>query len=252
MDCKQIRDGFSDYFDGLSSNPERESVREHLKGCAACRGEYQRFSAAVRAMRELPELQAPPNFVYLIQERLARETAWWRKAASVLNHGLNAMPLRAMTAAATAVLVLTVLFVSQDGRMTKTLAGWTHHDEAVPASLVGTTEPVPVEFASTNPSHQGAAAPTMFDNPTEFLMQVVKSDPNLKGYDVYPHHRGNGVIIHTPDKVLEVEMDPAEFPLIQAYVEQRGLAVPTTLRQARTMYPISIRALPSPTAPLEP
>ncbi|HUT52367.1 MAG TPA: zf-HC2 domain-containing protein [bacterium] len=252
MDCKQIRDGFSDYFDGLLPNPEQEPIREHLKGCVACRREYQRFSAAVRAMRELPEVKAPPNFVYLVQERLDRDAAWFRRAASFLNHGLNALPLRSMTAVATAVLVLTILLVSQDNRVSKTIAGLTHHEETVPASLVGATDPVPVEFASTNPSHDAAAEPAMYDNPTEFLMQVVKSDPNLKGYDVYPHHRGTGVIIHTPDRVLEVEMDPAEFPIIQAYVEQQGLAMPTTLRQARTMYPIYVRALPSPTAPLEP
>jgi hypothetical protein len=250
MDCNGIKEKFSDYFDGLLTNPEQESVRLHLKSCAACRAEYRGFSMAVRAMRALPEVQAPPNFAHELQQRLARESAWWQRAAAYVNRGLDAVPLRAMTAAAAAVLVVTILLVSQDNSIKKLIAGAHHPDEAVPASLAGATEPVPVEFASTNPSYPHSSV--YLDTPTEFLMKVVKSDPAWNGYDVYPHHRGTGVIIHTPEKVLEVEMDPTEFPIIQAYVEQQGLAMPTTLRQARTMYPIYIRALPSPTAPLEP
>ena len=60
---------------------------------------------------------------------------------------------------------------------------------------------------------------------------------------------GHGAIIHTPEYLLEVEMNPAEFPIIQSYIEQQGGRMPRSLREAKINYPIMIRALPSPADP---
>ena len=256
MECRSVRESFSDYFDGVLPGAERKSVGEHLKACPSCRAEYRKFSLTVSAVAGLPEVPAPPNFVYFVQERLAQEReSWWRRAASRVNAGLEAVPLRALTAAAAAVLVVTVLLFSHDDHISQPVARVLSHpgDNAVPASLVGATDPVPVEFASTNPSLPSALpSGVSLETPTSFLLEVIKNDPYWSQFAVYPHHRGTGVIIVTPERVLEVEMDPAEFPIIQAYVEQQGVPVPRTLREARTLYPIYVRVLPSPTRPLSP
>lgn len=250
MVCNEIQEHFSDYFDGILSAPESDRIRAHLKQCETCRAEYQRFSVTVKSMRSLPEVPAPTDFVYKLRERISKsEAPWWRKAAKAFNQGLDALPLRTMTAMAAVVLALTVLVVYQGEHYPSSKLNIAHHraDDSMPSMLASSTDPVPVEFASTNPSYEHA--PVYLDSPTEFLMKIIQNDPELRDYEVYPHHRGTGAIIQTPDNVIELEMDPAEFLIIQSFLEQGG-QIPQTLREARAKYPIYVRVLPSPTKPI--
>jgi hypothetical protein len=250
MGCKKIRDNFSKYLDGILPEEDKKQIQDHLDECRSCREEYKSFSTAVSLVSRLPEVPAPPDFIFSLRERLEQaEAPWWNKAAASVNNALDLMPLRAMTAAAAGVLVITVLFVYHGEKTIGPqfdLAG-PHHDEnmSIPSMLVSATSPVPVEFASTNPSD--SPDPNYLETPTEFIMAVIAGDSAFNKFDRYPHHRGTGAIIHTPEYVLEVEMDPAEFPIIQAFGKKR---IPRSLREAKVTYPIYVRVLPSPTAPV--
>jgi hypothetical protein len=250
MGCKEIRDGFSRCLDGDLPEEDKKQIQKHLNDCRSCREEYKSFQTAVSLVRGLPEVPAPPDFIYSLKQRLERaEIPWWNRAAASVNNALDLMPLRAMTAAAAGVLAVTLLFVYHGEKTAGPglkLTGH-HHDDimTMPGMLVSATSPVPVEFASTNPSD--SPEPNYMDTPTEFIMAVIAGDSEFNKFDRYPHHRGTGAIIHTPEYVLEVEMDPAEFPIIQAFGKKR---MPRSLREAKMTYPIYVRALPSPTAPV--
>ena len=139
----------------------------------------------------------------------------------------------------------------------------------MPSTLASNTEPMPIEFASTNPSASSpgyiqladsanSIAPDhgksaiYFNTPNELVMFILKRDHAFNKFAIYPHPRGIGALVHSPDALYEIIMDPAEFPMIQAYIEQQGGKIPATLREARTLYPIYIHQLPSPLAPLPP
>jgi anti-sigma factor RsiW len=58
MKCEDVRESFSEYYDG-----ERDDkVAAHLKDCAACASEYESFCNLIDEIRALPEPQLPSGF----------------------------------------------------------------------------------------------------------------------------------------------------------------------------------------------
>ncbi len=251
MGCESDRERLSEYLDKRLPDKEMQSVSEHLKNCTQCQQELESLAFVSNALNSLPEEAAPPDFLFSLRKRIENEDrSWFAKTASSLNRALEAMPLRPLTAVA-AVALLVVVFLSFTDRIEKPSAESmvSISESGLPVTLESSTNPVPVEFASTNPS---SSAPEVYiDTPTEFLTAIVKSDPRLRSHQVLPHPKGIGVLVHTPAFLYEVAMDPAEFPVIQAHIEHQGGKVPKSLKQARAIYPIYIRALPSPTRPLQ-
>ena len=250
MGCDDIRDRLSEYIDGILPRPDATQVRDHLLSCSDCRTELKKLQRTVNLLRSLPQVPAPAGFALRLEARLAEQRlSWPRRLVTQLDHALSLVPLKALTAAAAAVLVLVVILSSGQHlgpAANQNLA--TGQNPEIPAVLAAATEPVPVEFASTHATPP--VSPVYLDTPTELLMNIIRQDPSLRGYQVLPHPRGTGVLLSTPDYLYEVVMDPSEFPIIQAYIEQHGGRIPSTLREARMVYPIYIRALPSPTKPI--
>lgn len=254
MGCDETREKLSEYLDQCLTDHQCDLISEHIENCQACSEELEHLSLVIKAVSQLPEAQAPPDFLLTLQQKINdANVPWWRSAVNFIDQGLEVMPLRAMTATAVIVLIFAVFIVHQKGGQPKlgTTSVISHFtDDTLPMVLSSATDPVPVEFASTRPGK--ASQPIYLDTPTEFLMAVIGNDPAFKGHQILPHPRGVGALIHTPKHLLEVVIDPAEFPIIQAYIEQQGGKVPRTLREAKVLYPIYVRVLPSPTAPISP
>lgn len=251
MACDEIRERLSEYIDGYLSRPEAAKVRGHLLNCASCRQELKALARTVQALRSLPEQPAPAGFALRLEARLAAErSTGWRRWVSWLDRSLASLPLKPMTAVAAAVFVL-IFLLSTGNQLPNTNNLKLSHN--VNEQIIGVqpagTEPVPVEFAATHPG--GVAGGVFLDTPIDFITAIIKNDQALRGFKVLPHPRGNGVLLQTPDYLYEITIDSAEFPIIQAYVEQHGGELPQSLKQARAMYPIYVRALPSPTKPLD-
>lgn len=251
MGCETFQEKFSELIDGRLNKSEQEGLERHLKECPACRAELAALEGAVRAVRALPEQPAPPDFLFRLRERIDRESVpAWKKAVSFIDRNLERLPLKPLAAAAAAVLALTVAINYADlGGHDKGIAGAIMPDkDAHPVVLESSTDPVPVEFASTR---GGTHTPMYIDTPNEFVMSILKSDPQFSGYRILPHPRGMGALVDTGTYLYEVVMDPSEFPMIQSYIEYQGGEMPTTLREAASLYPIYVRTLPSPTKPIE-
>jgi hypothetical protein len=244
MGCKDIVELLSEYLDHALPDLEHEAIRTHLNGCRACRHEYQSLRRTVHLLHCLPEISAPPNFLAVLEKRLETEMSWQRKLVVALDRGLSILPLRGLSMAASLILVMTIFMVSRNwspSHNTGNLASVT------PNVFAGGTDPIPGEWASTNPASTSLGM--IINSPTELLSNIIANDPEWNKYPVYAHPRGDGVIINTPDYVIEVLMDPYEFPQIQAQLELNGASLPRTLREAMTRYPLYVRHLPSPTRP---
>jgi len=251
MGCDQIKERLSEYLDGCLDHESDRRVKDHLDSCPKCSRELEELEGIVKTLGALPVMEAPSHFLSAVRRRIEQsEVSFWQKAAVRVNAALDLVPLKAMTGLAAAALVVIVFLASTD-RMPGAGSDYTaagRPEDTMTGILESSTQPVRVELASTNPTY---AAPEVYvETPTEFIMRVVENDAHLKKYQVLPHPKGVGVLIHTPRHLYEVVVDPAEFPVIQAHIEQMGGGIPGTLREARALYPIYVRTLPSPTRPL--
>ncbi len=59
---QHVSERFSALSDGLVSADEKQAIEQHLAGCAECRAEWAAFDRAVRAVRQLPMVDTPPDF----------------------------------------------------------------------------------------------------------------------------------------------------------------------------------------------
>lgn len=57
MKCDEVRELFSDFFDGGA-----QEISAHLSDCPACASEYENFCELMREIRDLPEPQLPSGF----------------------------------------------------------------------------------------------------------------------------------------------------------------------------------------------
>jgi anti-sigma factor (TIGR02949 family) len=250
MGCEEIRASLSEYIDGYLTENECKNVQNHLEKCENCLKEYKKIDAVSQMLQNLDEVRAPVDFIRTLEERLNSEAVpAWKRIIIGFNNQLDRLPLKAMTAAASIVLVVAVVLVSTNNTQlgkTPHLAYTTH--DTTDGLEDSSTNPEPVVFDIKPASSGSTGNYVSFETPTEFLMSIVKNDQKLKKYKVIPHSRGNGVIIDTHKYLYEILMDPAEFPVIQAHIEFNNGRMPKSLREARAMYPIYVNRLPSPTA----
>lgn len=67
LHCGEVLADLSEHLDGRLSLDRAERIDEHLAGCAGCRRFGDEVTAAVRALRQLPDELLPPE----VEERLA-------------------------------------------------------------------------------------------------------------------------------------------------------------------------------------
>ncbi|MFO8056319.1 MAG: anti-sigma factor [bacterium] len=254
MGCKEIRDNMSAYLDHELGEAEYVVIKQHLAQCPACRSQHDKLILTKRSLKKLPECPAPEGFLFRLQEKIEKqEASWWKKAGWSLENALDAVPLRIMTGVAGVVLLVAVILAGVDAYRVPDQS-LSHRSSVAdtytgPEVLSSATEPLPVEFAGTNPAEFTKSA--YLDTPNELLLTVVRNDPRYQDSKILPHPRGQGVLVNTGQKLLEITMEPAEFPIIQDYLAHQGGQVPQTLDQARAKFPIYVREHPSPNAPLE-
>jgi anti-sigma factor RsiW len=73
MNCRQFRDRFSEFADGLLDGPTESAFRSHLVGCAGCRRFEAAFRTGVGLLRGLPCPQVSREFEARLRSRLETE-----------------------------------------------------------------------------------------------------------------------------------------------------------------------------------
>ncbi|MEG6616838.1 zf-HC2 domain-containing protein [Peptococcaceae bacterium 1198_IL3148] len=71
MKCQDVCENLSAYLDGELDKGEASSIAAHLMACRNCRNEWEQLNTASALLRELPEIEPPPEFMLGLSERLA-------------------------------------------------------------------------------------------------------------------------------------------------------------------------------------
>lgn len=169
--CSEIRSYFSDHLDGLSGPGTLRSIRFHLRYCAACRDELDRWVMLQADLRSLLRRRVPSELSLRLRVRLSQELH--RKLLDrMLVHLENALrPL--VLPASTGVLTAVVCFGLMLG------AG---------VAPVTNTPDVPLQFAT--PPRVITLAPISFttgDQPV-VLVTHIDADGRVKSYKVLSGH----------------------------------------------------------------
>jgi hypothetical protein len=75
MDCREFRETFSDYVDGLLAEADEIRGREHLGGCVCCRRFEHGYRAGVRALQGIPTIGPSRDLRARILHRIRRQPA---------------------------------------------------------------------------------------------------------------------------------------------------------------------------------
>lgn len=70
MRCEEFLEGYSDYLDGLLSQPERERFNEHLDGCDSCTRYDRVVQRGLTVVRSLPRVNPPSDFLPRLRHRI--------------------------------------------------------------------------------------------------------------------------------------------------------------------------------------
>jgi anti-sigma factor RsiW len=104
---EQIKTNLFALYDGELPETERREAAAHLEGCPACRGEYQRWSAAAALFFRPSQPQASEAFVRRVMARVEAEARpgllsglfAWRWLAPAVGAGLAALALTVLVPA---------------------------------------------------------------------------------------------------------------------------------------------------------
>lgn len=75
MDCREFRETFSDYVDGLLAEADEVRGREHLGACVCCRRFEHGYLAGVRVLQGLPTIGPSRDLGARILHRIRRQPA---------------------------------------------------------------------------------------------------------------------------------------------------------------------------------
>jgi hypothetical protein len=75
MDCREFRETFSDYVDGLLAEADEVRGREHLGACACCRRFEHGYRAGVSVLKGLPAIGPPRDLGARILHRIRLQPA---------------------------------------------------------------------------------------------------------------------------------------------------------------------------------
>ncbi len=108
MDCDQAREHLSEFAEDELSPDLGSRVASHVASCEACARELAAVRAYLQAMRGLPRIPAPPDFVDSLNRRLDAQPAWRRWISAALTPLISSVPLRAAGLAASVILVILI------------------------------------------------------------------------------------------------------------------------------------------------
>lgn len=272
MNCEAIRELFSDYADRTLTPEVKDSMEQHLKRCPACSHELSRFSATVQLLTRLPLIPAPPDFLVSLRHRLEQPPAWRRLLSPAWL--LSPAAGRTWALAASFILVFSLAFligrnyqpgnqnqVADAGNVAPTTVWtpppdplqdveWRIPMEASPPRALAVSagfhipDSLEVEYAASRSGPNGAFP---YQTPTEFVIALLKADPELRYADLYPLPQG--ALALTPDFLYQVTLGDAAFSQAPRTFLRNGHRLPRTLGLAQRLYGLRIRRLASPLSP---
>lgn len=91
MNCVEAQERLSAYFDGELPSPERGSVADHIKSCAICAKEFERFEKLSQMASKLRRPEPPAGLWNELEKKLDAAVASSRPRARYLRRRIVAM-----------------------------------------------------------------------------------------------------------------------------------------------------------------
>ena len=115
---EDIEAKLSDYHDGMLPGPERDEVKAHLEGCAACRAAYAQLEETMSALAGMKgkKEEAPPEMADRVADTIHRRSAGRFFGRKTLG---DRVPFGALLIVAIVVLgvIATMLYSSSTGNL---------------------------------------------------------------------------------------------------------------------------------------
>lgn len=117
MGCHRVRNHLSAYLDRELTGSEMLEIREHIRWCEECRGEYHTLLRVKSLVNSLPELTPSPEVMNKLRVRLDAE----RRSPQRLFRGPMSVVVSTVAAALAALVIFSYLTSETD--VTDTYAG---------------------------------------------------------------------------------------------------------------------------------
>ena len=88
MKCREMKNLIPLFLDGVLREGKNLHVREHLRGCAACRKELAAFEQSWAMRKEGESIQPRPGYISRFWTRVSEETSWQERVRQGLREGL--------------------------------------------------------------------------------------------------------------------------------------------------------------------
>lgn len=111
MKCREIKNLIPLFLDGVLREGKILHVREHLRGCAACRKELAAFEQSWAMLKERESIQPRPGYISRFWTRVSEETSWQERVGKGLREGLWSRRLAPAFVAACLVIVIGIFAV---------------------------------------------------------------------------------------------------------------------------------------------
>lgn len=109
MKDRHVGKELSEYIDGMLSEEEASSVKEHLDGCPRCMEEYKSMIEIIRHMNEMERLETPEFFLEKVHQRMDKPSSLRRLLKGLFFPIKIKVPLELAGLAATALLVIYIV-----------------------------------------------------------------------------------------------------------------------------------------------
>ena len=119
MDCSNVRDRFSAFWEKELDPSEEREIRDHFSRCPECREDFVRFERTLRRLHSVDEVEVPEDFLSGVNEKLeARKKESLRGGTPRLKwlHALAPMKLPIQAVAMVAIVFL-ALYLSKMGQI---------------------------------------------------------------------------------------------------------------------------------------
>ena len=92
--------------DGMLESSDRQRMEEHMKGCAACRAEWQAMTQVAALFESSPAVGPPLGFAVRVERRLEKKSETKKRAFGGMAVLTSSLSMAGVTVAAILVLVL--------------------------------------------------------------------------------------------------------------------------------------------------
>ncbi len=141
MECAEIKDLLSEYIDGTLDAQTKALIDEHLLDCLKCKEELASSKALIRELGSLESFKAPDDFLEKLHERLEPRVSFRKIMRILFVPGRVKIPLEFATATVMAVLIFSILYIQEPGKMISEVPESSTHVKVMEKTSMDTVSP---------------------------------------------------------------------------------------------------------------